>query len=219
MNREYYATTHRYIQSGPPTLTTKERIEIVTAVARLFKIRKAADYGAGAGDICLALSRIGVETYSVDIPGKTSQFAAQRYSEADLPVRSINPEDFDDLSEDSLDLITSFDVLEHFQNPFHFVHRAWEKLRPAGIFILSADLHNFSDEAHIADHYIYEPFLTRLVENVGFELLDSATQWRPRLRTNTFTFGSIRVDCFRKILAGTSPLERFQQMAARCQLK
>jgi len=134
-------------------------------------------------------------------------------------VKTLSPEDFFELPPESLDLVTSFDVFEHLDNPFKFVHKAWEKLSPEGILILSADLHNFSDEAHIADHFIYEPFLIRLIENVGFELLDSAIQWRPRLRNSKFTFGSIRVDCFRKIMAGSSPLERFQRMAARYNMK
>ena len=47
----------------------------------------------------------------------------------------------------------------HQDNPFKFVHQVWEKLSPRGIFMLSADLHNFSDKAHIEDHFIYEPFL------------------------------------------------------------
>ncbi|RLJ07196.1 MAG: hypothetical protein DRP16_03905 [Candidatus Aenigmatarchaeota archaeon] len=219
MNREYYATTERYIHEGPPRRTTQERIEIVIEVARLFKVKKAADYGAGSGDVCLSLARAGIKTYSVDIPGKTSEFAARRYRNAGLDVETLSPEGFLSLPSESLDLVTSFDVLEHLDNPFKFVHQAWEKLSPQGIFILSADLHNFSDEAHIADHFIYEPFLIQLVENVGFELLDSAIQWRPRLRETKFTFGSIRVDCFRKIMAGSSQLERFQRMAARYSLK
>ncbi|MBW2018274.1 MAG: methyltransferase domain-containing protein, partial [Deltaproteobacteria bacterium] len=202
----------------PPSKTTRERIEIVTEMVRLFKVKRAADYGAGSGDICLALAKEGVETFSVDIPGKTSRFAALRYKEAGLEVKCLSPEEFQELPPEHLDLVTSFDVFEHLINPFGFVRDTWEKLSDGGIFILSADLHNFSDEAHIADHYIYEPFLIQLIENVGFEFMDSAVHWRPHIRGEKFTFGSLCVDCFKKVMAGSSPLERFQRMARRYEL-
>ncbi len=219
MNSEYYAVTERYVHNGPPSRTTQERIDIVIEVARIFNVKKAADYGAGSGDICLSLALAGIETYSVDIPGRTSEFATQRYRKAGCDVRTLSPEDFFNLPAESLDLVTSFDVFEHMKTPFRSVHQTWEKLSPDGIFVLSADLHNFSDEAHIVDHFIYEPFLVQLIENVGFELLDSAILYRPRLRGKKFTFGSIRVDCFQKLMAGSSPLERFRRMANRYNLR
>jgi len=40
MNREYYATTKRYIRNGPMPRTTRERIEIVVEVSKLFKVKK-----------------------------------------------------------------------------------------------------------------------------------------------------------------------------------
>ena len=219
MDAEYYAQTERYIHEGAMSQTTKERISIVTQIVDLFDVRKAADYGAGRGDLCIALAQKGVETCSIDVTGNTSAYAASRYQDAGLDIKSLSPDDFCDSPDNFLELVTCFDVFEHLDNPLRIIHRIWRKLAPEGTLVLSADLHNFNDEAHISDHFIYEPFLIELIENIGFVHLDSLIQGRPSLRDNQFTFGSIRLDCFRKIMADSSPLDRYRRMAKRFNLR
>lgn len=89
---------------------------------------KILDFGAGKGEMLIALEELGAETYGFD------PFGYDFLKERGLRV----VRDLDDLQEGlRFDGIVSIDVLEHLQAPRFFIRRLSEKLAPSGWLYLS----------------------------------------------------------------------------------
>lgn len=125
-----------------------------------------------------------VETFGVDFDAKAVELATKaghkaflgRFEEAELP-------------RDFFDLVVATHVIEHVADPRAFTKRAFEVLKPGGIFLIetpnieAADARWFKNRHwggyHFPRHWIfYSPdTLRKLVEECGFTVLD--TQFHP----------------------------------------
>lgn len=93
----------------------------------------ALDLGCGNGKTLLALRNNFSKLYGVDILDILSGEAKDRveFASADLNFQKLSYQD------NSLDLVTAFQVIEHLENPFFVMREAHRVLRPGGIFMIS----------------------------------------------------------------------------------
>lgn len=221
MSYDYdYSTTERYcgLQENRGRYF-EEYVDHVCKIAGLFNATYVADFGAGNGKLCIELARKGFYVYSVDIPSKTSDYAKQRYEEEGLvayenKIQQCTPEEFFKL--DFIDLVACFGTFEHLTNPIRTMHQIYRTIKRGGIFILHADLHNFSPP-NIYDHYVYEPVLTDLMIAMGYMKLDENRLAVPHFEGQAFTFGTIKMEVFQKICDGDYG-RRYRRVVERWEL-
>ncbi len=91
------------------------------------------DLGSSSGRIFTLFEQIGVtKTHGADIAD---------YLTVARPKESFSTFDFSadrfPYEDDSFDALTSIEVIEHLENPYHFLREAARILKPGGVFILS----------------------------------------------------------------------------------
>lgn len=93
----------------------------------------ALDLGCGNGKTLLSISDKFSELHGVDILDILSSEAQKKvgFSSADLNFEKLP------YSDNSLDLVTAFQIIEHLENPFFVMREAHRVLKPGGIFMFS----------------------------------------------------------------------------------
>jgi len=143
------------------------RTGLLVAVARACGFRSFADWGAGCGRDGIVMARIGCRTVHLDVPGEGTELAAWRYRQRGLPVivgDVGNPPD------ETFELVSSFDCLEHVEDPVAVLARIVASVRPGGMLVLAADLYNFDLERpgpHLAKNAVYAGVIQLAMERLG----------------------------------------------------
>ena len=107
---------------------------VVEGILRRLSIRgaRAADLGAGTGELAERLSGLGWDVLAVDLNrngyGADVQFAEQDLNQADF-AESLGPGQFD--------LVTAIEVLEHVESPIGFLRNIGQLLKPNGVAVLT----------------------------------------------------------------------------------
>ncbi len=99
---------------------------------------KCADYGAGNGDLALALARLGLRSTYYDLEGTTRQFAAWRAGHEGLNVEFLSDRGLLAASAGKFDTVISLDVLEHMPDLGGELDFLASLLAPGGLLVLSA---------------------------------------------------------------------------------
>lgn len=91
------------------------------------------DLGCGNGKTLLSLQKSFSQLYGVDILDILSNEAKAKvkFTPADLNFEKLL------YSNNSLDLVTAFQIIEHLENPFFVMREAYRVLKPGGIFMFS----------------------------------------------------------------------------------
>jgi len=127
---------------------------------------KILDYGAGAGDLCLALAKQPqLEIFYYDINDCLRGFAAWRFEQRHMKVNILNENDFQN---HSFDCILAFDIFEHLKNLDQRLKWLAGLLRDKGSFIFNIELSG--EGLHLEENKVYgdEKKLDRLLEEAGF---------------------------------------------------
>lgn len=115
------------LQKGPAVAWNARILEL----AQERGVRTCLEYGGGIGSLALALSRAGVETTLADISQPSLEFARWRAQRRNLALRTIDLSK-DELGDETFDLVTAIDVLEHVADPIATLEELTRRVRVGG---------------------------------------------------------------------------------------
>lgn len=183
----------------------RPRAERVAAICRQHGVRTGTllEVGAGFGTFCEELRDLKVfnELIAVEpTPGLADTCRSRRLQVIEQPIETV---EFD---AEAIDVVVSFEVIEHLFEPVKFVEQCARVLASGGIFIATCPNSKGFDVATLGavsgtidpEHlnYFHPESLSQLVSSCGFEVL------------NVQTPGRLDAELVRKkILAGEFKLE------------
>lgn len=101
---------------------------------------RCLDVGGGGGFFANELKKRGANITGIDYSLSAIRFAESRYP--DLDMRLVSAYQLDCFSEQSFDLVTVIDVIEHLSNHSVLVAGIRRILKPGGRLIISTDVEN-----------------------------------------------------------------------------
>ena len=134
--RWYSKTSYWYLGAHAEFHLTYKHILFMLDVLRLARGR-CLDFGAGNGDLSLALARRGHETVHFDVPGSSLDFARWRAQRHQLPLCFLTKRDELKPFSGGFDTIVSLDVLEHIPDLAAVLNLFASLLAPVGRLIIN----------------------------------------------------------------------------------
>ncbi len=135
----FYRDCHYYLYELPLWNAERNRPEylcrIVQPYLKQYRCSKILDFGAGTGDLCLALASKGFEVSYCDIGAEVSNFAKWRFKRRNLPIKVFN--DLNQVGNSQFDAIISFDCFEHIKDLEKLLFHLTTHLRNEGLLITS----------------------------------------------------------------------------------
>lgn len=113
---------------------------------------KFLDFGAGIGETGIYFSKKCRVTL-FDVPGHTQEFAKFHANKLGADICFLN--NLEEIKENTFDLISAQDVLEHIENPMDTVERLYNALKKGGYFITSGFWFNPNAHGHLASNIRY----------------------------------------------------------------
>lgn len=181
--REYYE--EYWGRSHPPPLDDRlapTRSRLLWQLAEEAGLRgRFLEVGCGAGDLVAEAQRRGFDALGMDIASRAVELAKERHPNCHFLVQAAEERPWP-IAPGSVDLIASFEVIEHLLRPAELVKGAYEALRPGGRLALTTPYHGPLKNVAIAlvgfdrhfaaegDHirFFSDAALRRILENNGF---------------------------------------------------
>ncbi|MEA5549892.1 class I SAM-dependent methyltransferase [Anabaena cylindrica UHCC 0172] len=185
---ENYAYWNRYIfpasESARREKIFKPRVAKVLDICQIFNVstNTILEVGAGFGIFCEEIKKTGVFQRVIGVeptPDLAETCRSRGIEVIEKPIEQI------DFSNNQIDVIVNFEVIEHLFSPQGFVLKCYEVLVSGGIFILTCpnvkgfdivtlgNISNAVDNEHINLFNINS--LTILLESCGFEVIEKQT--------------------------------------------
>ena len=107
--------------------------------AQEFVVGKAVlDIACGTGYGCAILRSAGAASVrGIDISGEAIEFASHNYADPGIVFEVGNAEALSQLQNESFDIVTSFETIEHLPNVDPYLAEIWRVLRPGGMYLVS----------------------------------------------------------------------------------
>ncbi len=191
---EYYTNSENYeywnrvvfpaSEGARRTKIFAPRAERIVDIARRHgsKMRALVDVGAGFGTFCEEVVRTGA--FSRTLALEPEPHLAQTCRDKGLEVVEA-PVERAPVPVDEVDVITSFEVIEHLFSPRAFLERCAGLLSPGGLFVVTCpnvkgfDIVVLGPAANAVDtehlNYFHPASLSRLLTDTGFEVLEVQT--------------------------------------------
>jgi len=157
---EYYATRYRKSYKG---VERPKQYHIyragLSALRRLERIRslvpeggRVLDIGSGGGEFLYLLTQRGYRATGIEPDLGYGGYSIQEYG---IDVRQA-PLYAIDLPAEEFDLITTHHVVEHLRDPFQCFQRAYEMLKPGGVFVVDVpNVESVEHAPHNRFHYAH----------------------------------------------------------------
>jgi SAM-dependent methyltransferase len=186
---ELYERAYSEQAEAARVLAAREELLRSTARRRLEVVRRHAvgtrwlEVGCSTGHFLEEASRAGLDAAGLDISTGAVELARRKGLKAQAGT-------LERLVTDGLyDVVAAFDVIEHVPDPGGFLRLARRCLRPGGLLALTTpDTRSLTCRLMGRAWYFYIPHvhlfhfnrsnLGRLLERVGFEVLDTARAWK-----------------------------------------
>jgi 2-polyprenyl-3-methyl-5-hydroxy-6-metoxy-1,4-benzoquinol methylase len=140
------------------------------------------EVGSGFGTFCEEIGRLNIFDKVIAVeptPGLAATCRAKGVEVIEKPIEEVQ------LDNERVDLIASFEVIEHLFEPKGFVKACWELLAPGGVIVITCpnidgfDLSQLGkvseniDVEHI--NYFNPKSIEHLMRNSGFEMIELST--------------------------------------------
>ncbi|WP_066652281.1 bifunctional 2-polyprenyl-6-hydroxyphenol methylase/3-demethylubiquinol 3-O-methyltransferase UbiG [Sphingomonas sp. CCH10-B3] len=150
--------------------------------------KRALDVGCGAGLLCEPLARLGAAVTGLDAAPENIEAAKAHAALSGLEI-DYRTGSVEDLSDESFDLVTSMEVIEHVTDPAAFVAGLAVALAPGGLLVLSTPNRTMLSRlalvtlaegtgqiprgTHDWSQFLKPEELTGLIEGAGLELVET----------------------------------------------
>lgn len=160
------------------------RVERILGICQKYRINTGTllEVGAGYGTFCEELKKTGMFRKIIAVeptPGLAETCRKKGLDVIELPVEKVR------MDKDSVDVVVSFEVIEHLFNPGEFIRSCGSILFPGGLIVLSCpNVKGFDmmvlreiSESFDAEHlnYFTPESLSGLLTACGFEVLETST--------------------------------------------
>ena len=151
--------------------------------------KRALDVGCGAGLLCEPLARLGAAVTGIDAAAENIGVARAHAARSELTI-DYRTGGIEALADETFDLVTSMEVIEHVTDPAAFVAGLAAALAAGGVMILSTPNRTALSRlamitvgegtgmiprgTHDWDKFLTPDELTALVEGAGLRVIDIA---------------------------------------------
>jgi ubiquinone/menaquinone biosynthesis C-methylase UbiE len=105
---------------------------------RFVEGKAVLDIACGTGYGCGMLRSAGASTVlGVDISSEAIEYASRHHADAGTVFELGNAEDLPGVQSESIDVITSFETIEHLADVERYLAEMWRVLRPGGEYLVS----------------------------------------------------------------------------------
>ena len=113
-----------------------------------FAVNKVVlDAGCGAGYGCDLLATVAKKVIGIDYSEEAINWAKKHYSRSNLKFRVMNLSALD-FNDDTFDLVTCFEVIEHLRDDRVFLEKTSHVLKPNGVLVISTP-NQLTDHLHM----------------------------------------------------------------------
>ncbi|MEN5207737.1 class I SAM-dependent methyltransferase [Stenotrophomonas terrae] len=105
-------------------------------VEKLCSEKKVLDLGCGSGYGAMRLSKTANEVHGVDVAEDAISYAKERFKNANLHFRKIDPSKQLPFATASFDVVLSFQVIEHVSDEDGYLREARRLLKPGGTLVV-----------------------------------------------------------------------------------
>jgi 2-polyprenyl-3-methyl-5-hydroxy-6-metoxy-1,4-benzoquinol methylase len=171
-----YGSAHHHVVSA---LTRKRYDELLSTFAQYRHLNKILDVGCGSGHFLVSASEHGWEVYGSEF--SESLYDLCKSKQINMTLGSLDPEEYES---GSFDVLTSFEVIEHINNPLEELDKFYRLLRPGGVVYCTTPNFNaiqrlikgqkFRTILSYPEHlsYFTPRTLSTAFETVGFKVLN-----------------------------------------------
>ena len=155
---------------------------------------KVLDIGAGLGHLISSL-RSDIKKYAIDVSNYSINFINENYPEIETKCGKFN---YDEYENEFFDIIVTYHVIEHLNDPHTFLENLKQKLKKNGILIigtpngtsLAAKIFKGNFRLYSKGHLIIfsKKSLIKLLISYNFEIIKTEF---PYFKTNYFNFRNI----------------------------
>ena len=153
---QYYASTMRYVFGNLYLEAARDyqaEYRLLALACRKLRVRRALDFGGGAGGLCLSLWSAGVACDYLDVAGPTLDFAVSRFRNRGLTPRVYTSDE--PLPADTYDAVFAKDVFEHLWDVEGAVRKIADVLRPGGYLINDSTFARDQQHDHLEKNLVY----------------------------------------------------------------
>ncbi len=150
--------------------------QVLAKACRRFGLQRVLDFGGGVGGVSLFLRRRGIACDHLDVPSKTSAYAAWRFTRHHANAQVLDATKPAGWPRGAYDAVVAWDVLEHMFDLDQAVGRIGALLRPGGSFLSKSTFAEAGGQhlhIHLAKHAVYAEVarFNDLVGRAGFRYL------------------------------------------------
>ena len=171
-----FLRTHECLKQGQPVGLHWYEEDFLKAVSP-FAHKRLLEIGCSTGRFLNVCQKAGWDIHGLDISEKAARLTSDLFPHADIKCGTMDDEPWD---EDFFNVLASWEVIEHVDDPFDFVCKANQLLKKEGILTLSTpDWGSWAIQRHPMLNYwppyhiwfFNEKSMTAMLQRAGFEVI------------------------------------------------
>ena len=175
----YYASTPHYLYElsyWEASLEKRAWFRVLARACRKYGLRRVLDFGGGVGGLNLYLRVHGISCDYLDVPGRTFDYAAWRFTRHKQGVATLDATAPHTWPKDSYDAVIAWDVLEHLFDLESAIRNITSFLRSNRWFISKSTFAPHEGDhldIHLAKHACYHDLhaFNQLLSRNGFQFI------------------------------------------------